>query len=629
MFIYFYYSYFIINIKKAMSDDRSFVLTGAANGIGKGVAVECCMNRHFSHCTLIDKDLHALGILKNELVSMIGEDAIQTCGIDVTETFKQKTCFAKHVSTFGTLDAVILNAGIGETDDFILGDGWQECLRVNLIAVMEGVRLGVQSMLRARKFSEKPVQTILVVASAGGIWPMNFSPVYSAAKAGCVMLVRSLAPMLWKKYHIRICCVCPQFVDTELGRRGAGFQSQVTSMLSVSEVSSAIGDMLENDAEIRPGDVVALMSQGGHLVRRVLNTVKTEKIYSIDYPSQGRKIIIDTLSHDFKEASHVVSCPIPTEDMLKPGHVLVKNIYCGVNASDINYSAGRYHGGKPPLPMDAGFEATGIVVATSVEHMPVGTRVAYLHYGGFSEYLEIHNKFCLRVFDTCPQVVALLTSGLTASIALEQMASIQPGDSVLITAAAGGTGQFFVQLAKRAGAHVIATCGSDEKAALLAKLGADTIINYKRDRLEDVLGKKSVSIAIELVGGDLFETALKSLKIGGRLIIIGAMSQYSSGWKPSVVKGLPERLLANNQSLVGFFLLHYAKHFQRHFDMLQALYREGKLTVALDPTRFQGIESIYNAIDLLHSGNSRGKVTVKLDSSSSSSFSGITTKSKL
>ena len=592
----------------------SFLLTGAAQGIGYHVAVECLLNRKFSHCTLIDKDLKGLGVLKNRILSMLGEqqDAIVTCGMDVTDTVKQKACFARHISSFGTLDAVILNAGIGETDDFLLGDGWEECLRVNLVAVMEGVRLAVQSMLRSRKFSETPVQTILVVASAGGLWPMHYSPVYSTAKAGCVMLVKSLAPMLWKKYHIRICCVCPQFVDTDLGRRGAAFQSDVSSMLSVSEVASAIVDVIEDDVEFRPGDVVALMSQGGHLMRRVLDTVKTEKIYSLKYPSQGRKIIIDTLSHNFREASRIVSCPNPTETDLKPGHVLVKNIYCGVNASDINYSAGRYHGGKPPLPMNAGFEATGIVVASSVEHMPAGTRVAYLHYGGFAEYLEIHHKFCLRVYDASPQVVALLTSGLTASIALEQAASIKTGDSVLITAAAGGTGQFFVQLAKRAGAHVIATCGSDEKAELLTKLGADTIINYKKERIEDVLGKNSVSLAIELVGGDMFKTALGSLKVGGRLLIIGAMSQYSSGWKPSILKGLPERLLAKNQSLVGFFLLNYATHFQRHFNMLQDLYKEGKLVIALDPTRFQGIDSIYNAIDMLHSGKSRGKVTVNL-----------------
>lgn len=601
---------------------RSFVLTGAANGIGRELARDCLLQqRKYSHCTLIDKDLHALGLLKKELISVLGnegENVIQTCGIDVTDTPKQKACFAKHVSTYGTLDAVILNAGIGETDDFILGDGWKECLRVNLVAVMEGIRIAAQSMLRARKFTQTPVQTILVVASAGGLWPMHYSPVYSVSKAGCVMLVRSVAPMLWKKYRIRVCCVCPQFVDTELGRLGATLQSQVTSMLSVSEVSSAIVDIIEHDAEIRPGDVVALMSQGGHLARRVLNVVKTEKIYlneTVMYPDQGRKIVIEKMSHDFRVASRIVSLPNPREADLKPGHVLVKNVYCGVNASDINFSAGKYHGGKPPLPMDAGFEATGMVVASSVSHVPVGTRVAYLHYGGFSEYLEIHHKFCLRVYEVCPQVVALLTSGLTASIALEQSSSIQKGDTVLITAAAGGTGQFFVQLAKRAGAYVIATCGSDEKKELLAKLGADTIINYKKERVGDVLHRSfphGISLAIELVGGDMFETALKSLKIGGKMIIIGAMSQYSSGWKPSILKGLPERLLAKNQSLVGFFLLNYAQHFQRHFNMLQDLYREGKITIALDPSRFQGIDSIYNAIDMLHSGKTQGKVIVRL-----------------
>lgn len=601
---------------------RSFLLTGAANGIGKGLAIECLKNREYSHCTLIDKDLEALASLKKELIVSLAknghEDAIQTCGVDVTEVPKQKACFAKHVSTFGTLDAVILNAGVGETDDFILGDAWKDCLDVNLIAVMEGIRLAAQAMLRARKFSETPVQTILVVASAGGIWPMNFSPVYSVSKAGCVMLVRTVAPMLWKKYRIRVCCVCPQFVDTTLGRHGATFQSVVTSMLSISDVATSIMDIIEHDVEIRPGDVVALMSQGGHLVRRVSSAVKTEKVYlnGIPYPEYGKKIVIEKKSHDFRHASRVVSYRIPRQADLKPGHVLVKNVYCGVNASDVNFSAGKYHGGNPPLPMDAGFEATGVVMASSVPHLKVGAKVAYLHYGGFSEYLEIHNKFCLSVYECSPQIVGLLTSGLTASIALEQTAHIRKGDTVLITAAAGGTGQFFVQIAKRAGAHVIATCGSDDKVKLLAGLGAETIINYKKERVGEVLQRAfpdGICLAIELVGGDMFDMALKSLKVGGKMVIIGAMSQYSSGWKPSIVKGLPERLLAKNQSLSGFFLLNYAKHFQRHFTMLQTLYQEGKLTVALDSTPFHGITSIYDAIDMLQSGKSQGKVTVQLD----------------
>lgn len=115
---------------------------------------------------------------------------------------------------------------------------------------------------------------------------------------------------------------------------------------------------------------------------------------------------------------------------------------------------------------------------------------------GFSEYGLISARRVLPIPCPAPEVVALLTSGLTASLALEEVGGLLlPGaaggssgssqqqqkkkPSVLVTAAAGGTGQFAVQLAKLAGCHVVATCGGADKARLLRELGVDRVINYK------------------------------------------------------------------------------------------------------------------------------------------------------
>lgn len=113
---------------------------------------------------------------------------------------------------------------------------------------------------------------------------------------------------------------------------------------------------------------------------------------------------------------------------------------------------------------------------------------------GFSEYALVQNRRVLAVPCPAPEVVALLTSGLTASLALSEVGRLQlPGFSsagltpqqqqqqktVLVTAAAGGTGQFAVQLAKLAGCHVVATCGGAQKAQLLKELGVDRAIDYK------------------------------------------------------------------------------------------------------------------------------------------------------
>jgi len=116
---------------------------------------------------------------------------------------------------------------------------------------------------------------------------------------------------------------------------------------------------------------------------------------------------------------------------------------------------------------------------------------------GFSEYGLVSARRVLPIPCPAPEVVALLTSGLTASLALEECGGLMlPGaaaaassssssgsrqqrKTVLVTAAAGGTGQFAVQLAKLAGCHVVATCGGADKAALLQQLGVDRVINYK------------------------------------------------------------------------------------------------------------------------------------------------------
>jgi NADPH:quinone reductase-like Zn-dependent oxidoreductase len=481
---------------------------------------------------------------------------------------------------------------------------------------------------------------ILIVSSAGGLWPMPLSPVYSTAKAGCVMLTKSLAPVLWRKYGIRLLTICPQFVNTNLVRRvkveqgeefaGKLMKSVGGKLLSVEQVGKTMMSMIESQQFAQPGECIALLSTGQCIG---MNSEIREFRRGI-----SRKIIVHVLSSNFRKATKIIELPIEElrqQISIQGEHnkqmVLVKNIYAGVNASDINFSSGKYHKGKPKLPMDAGFEACGIVVeaSSSVKNVRVGMAVATLQFGSFSEYTLVDSRHLFKVPKVMPEVVALLTSGLTASIALEQAAQITSSDTVLITAAAGGTGQFFVQLAKQKGAHVIATCGSAEKEAFLRSLGADTVINYKLEDLKSVLKArypKGISLAIELVGGTTFETALHVLAPGGRLVIIGAMSQYSSGWKPSVLTGIPERLLAKNQSLIGFFLMNYAAHFQRHFSDILSRFLNGTLKVALDDVPFYGIEQIYDAVDRLQSGKSHGKVIVQLQPNSSAQGKKIQSK---
>lgn len=178
-------------------------------------------------------------------------------------------------------------------------------------------------------------------------------------------------------------------------------------------------------------------------------------------------------------------------------------------SADTNFSAGRYFGStaaaEEKLPFAAGFESIGIVaaLAVGVSGVAVGQPVASMTYGGFAEASVVPAQHLLPAPRASPEVLALLTSGLTASIALEQCGRVREGERVLITAAAGGAGHLAVQLARLAGCHVVATCGGSSKAAFLRRLGADRVINYREESVKEVLKREymaGVDVVFESVG---------------------------------------------------------------------------------------------------------------------------------
>jgi D-arabinose 1-dehydrogenase-like Zn-dependent alcohol dehydrogenase len=149
-------------------------------------------------------------------------------------------------------------------------------------------------------------------------------------------------------------------------------------------------------------------------------------------------------------------------------------------------STGAYNGCKP-------WRAHTMSKVTLCAGFCVGQAVAALSYGGFSEYAVEKEEACLPIPAATAEAVACMTSGLTASIALEEAGlfprcgqSVSRAKTVLVTAAAGGTGMFAVQLAQLAGCHVIGTCGGDAKVALLCKLGVHRVVNYRQENLAEV-----------------------------------------------------------------------------------------------------------------------------------------------
>lgn len=331
-------------------------------------------------------------------------------------------------------------------------------------------------------------------------------------------------------------------------------------------------------------------------------------------PRTYRKLVARRLTSNFREAAELVEVPMPRPG---PGEVLIRNRFAGVNATDVNITAGRYYPTTTP-PFDLGAEAVGEVVAVGegVDNLRPGDPVGTIRLGGgYAEYQLVPAKHVIPVPEVSPEVVSLLISGLTASISLEEVARVRAGETVLVTAAAGGTGQYAVQLARLAGCTVIGTCGSAEKAALLRKLGCDRVINYREEDVAYVLREgfpNGIDVIYESVGGALFDLCVKALARHGRLLCIGFISEYLTGPQPVTQPRIYAQLIAKSASVLGFFLPHFVTHFRTHLPRLFQLYRTGKLHVAIDPAPFEGLEAVADAVEYLHAGRSVGKVVVRL-----------------
>ncbi len=352
---------------------------------------------------------------------------------------------------------------------------------------------------------------------------------------------------------------------------------------------------------------------------KALQVVKMALLAHI--PKTYSKLVAVSLTTNFKEAVRVQKFETPSP---KSGELLVKARYAGINASDVNLTAGRYTPGIQP-PFDTGMEGIGEVVqvgADCSDYKP-GDSVGYMTAGAFGEYLILPSKFAIPLPKIDPGFVPLMVSGLTASISLDTFGELKSGENVLVTAAAGGTGQFAVQLAKIAGCHVIGTCSSDEKVEFLKSIGCDRPINYKKEDLKAVLKKeypKGVDVVYESIGGDMFDTCLKNLSTFGRLIIIGFISSYKgNSFAPPIKAPLQSILLSKSACVRGFFLFNHIKEVPMHFAKLAQLYMTGKLISTIDLGKghssgpFRGMQGILDGVDYLYSSKNAGKVVVEVN----------------
>jgi len=214
-----------------------------------------------------------------------------------------------------------------------------------------------------------------------------------------------------------------------------------------------------------------------------------------------------------------------------PGEIRIAQTACGLNFIDVYHRTGLYPLG---LPTTLGMEAAGTVdaVGADVDEFAVGDRVAYaaVPVGAYTDQriIPAHRVVTLPDAVSDQMAAALMLQGMTAEYLLRRTYRVQPGDTVLFHAAAGGVGQLACQWLKQIGATVIGTVGSDEKAELARAQGCGHTIVYGREdfvaRVKEITDGKGVPVVYDSVGASTYEGSLDCLAPRGVLVLFGQAS---------------------------------------------------------------------------------------------------------
>jgi NADPH2:quinone reductase len=229
------------------------------------------------------------------------------------------------------------------------------------------------------------------------------------------------------------------------------------------------------------------------------------------------------------------------------GQVVVDVARAGVNFADTHATRNDYLA-EQSLPLVPGAEISG--------RTPDGRRVAaLLGSGGYAEKALVPESLLIPVPDEVDddQAAALLLQGLTALALVKRCARIEPGEAIVVEAAAGGTGTLAVQIAKRAGAKVIALASSEEKRGLCERLGADVTVDSRADDLgaaiREANGGERVDAVLHMSGGEAFDAEMGVLAPLGRMVVFGIASREQRDVSTAA-------LLRGSKAVIGFWLVH-------------------------------------------------------------------------
>ncbi|UWR55814.1 NADPH:quinone oxidoreductase family protein [Phaeobacter inhibens] len=315
----------------------------------------------------------------------------------------------------------------------------------------------------------------------------------------------------------------------------------------------------------------------------------------------------------YRVSSFDISPTIVKVDVRSPksGEVAVAIHACGLNFADLLLLRGKYQD-TPDLPFVPGLELAGVIeaVGADVDGLAVGDRVAvFSGQGGLAETGVFPVDRVTRIPDemSFADAAAFQITYGTGLVALDHFARLQPGETLLVTGAAGGVGLTAVEIGKRLGARVIAHARGAEKLAVAKAAGADHLINASEDLRQSVKDLGGADVVYEAIGGDVWQAAFRATNPGGRLLPIG----FAGGEVPQIPAN---HLLVKNLSVIGFYFGGYLKShpavIRSAIERLLQWYRDGSLRPHI--SHRLPLDQVSEGLDLLRSRQATGKVVIMI-----------------
>lgn len=299
-----------------------------------------------------------------------------------------------------------------------------------------------------------------------------------------------------------------------------------------------------------------------------------------------------------------VKIPEPGE-----GQVRVAIKACGLNFADLLMQTGAYQD-TPPAPFTLGMEIAGVVdtVGPGVSTLRPGDRIAvYSGQGGLAEYgvFDADRAIVLPDGTGFEDAAAIQIAYATSHMALEHRARLQPGETLLVTGAAGGVGLTAVEIGKLMGATVIAQARGENKLAVARAAGADHLIDASEDLRERVKSLGGADVVYDVIGGDVFKAAFRATNPEGRLLPIG----FAGGDIPQIPAN---HLLVKNLTVIGVYIGGYLKFrpeaVRNSFETLFKWHSEGRIKPHI--SHVLPLEDVAQGMQLLKERKSTGKIVI-------------------